>query len=247
MTAPNLLELDGIGKRFGRVLVADRLSLAVQEGELLGIVGPNGAGKTTLFGMISGDVTPDTGEIRMAGRPINRVRPAARTHLGIGRTYQVPRPFEHMTVFENVLTAAVHGARLGTAESRQEALRVLGLTGLLTQANSPAGKLNLLGRKRLEVARALATRPRLLLLDEVAGGLTDPEVDQLLDIVGTLRGEGITVLWIEHVVHALLRSVDRLVCLAAGAVIADGEPTAVMADRKVREVYLGAEVRGVPT
>jgi branched-chain amino acid transport system ATP-binding protein len=229
------------------VTVAEQLSLTVGAGELLGIVGPNGAGKTTLFAMISGDVRPDSGEITLDGRPITTLAPAARTRLGIGRTYQVPRPFEHMTVFENVLTGAVHGARLGRAQARDEALRVLTLTGLLDSANQPAGRLNLLARKRLEVARALATAPRLLLLDEVAGGLTDPEVDELLEIVGTLRAEGLTVLWIEHVVHALLRSVDRLVCLAAGALIADGEPAAVLADPTVREVYLGASVRGVPT
>ncbi|HEX4723319.1 MAG TPA: ABC transporter ATP-binding protein [Pseudonocardiaceae bacterium] len=241
------LALERVGKRFGRVTVAEQLSLTVGAGELLGIVGPNGAGKTTLFAMISGDVRPDSGEITLDGRPITTLAPAARTRLGIGRTYQVPRPFEHMTVFENVLTGAVHGARLGRAPAREEALRCLALTDLLGFANQPAGRLNLLARKRLEVARALATAPRLLLLDEVAGGLTDPEVDELLEIVGTLRAEGLTVLWIEHVVHALLRSVDRLVCLAAGALIADGEPAAVMADRTVREVYLGASVRGVPT
>ena len=241
------LALERVGKRFGQVTVAEQLSLTVGAGELLGIVGPNGAGKTTLFAMISGDVRPDSGEITLDGRPITTLAPAVRTRLGIGRTYQVPRPFEHMTVFENVLTGAVHGARLGKAKAHEEALRCLTLTGLLTVANQPAGRLNLLARKRLEVARALATAPRILLLDEVAGGLTDPEVDELLDIVGTLRAESLTVLWIEHVVHALLRSVDRLICLAGGTLIADGEPAAVMADRTVREVYLGASVRGVPT
>jgi branched-chain amino acid transport system ATP-binding protein len=237
----------GVSKRFGQVVVADQLTLAVDAGELLGIVGPNGAGKTTLFGMISGDVRPDAGEIELDSRPITALAPSARTRMGIGRTYQVPRPFEHMTVFENVLTGAVHGAGQPRAAAHESALRVLALTGLLELANSPAGRLNLLARKRLEVARALATEPSVLLLDEVAGGLTDPEVDELLEIVGTLRAEGLTVLWIEHVVHALLRSVDRLVCLAAGALIADGEPAAVMADQTVRAVYLGASVRGVPT
>jgi branched-chain amino acid transport system ATP-binding protein len=239
------LELDGIRKRFGQVLVADGLSLAVEDGQLLGIVGPNGAGKTTLFGMISGDVSPDSGVITLGGKPITSLGPAARTRLGIGRTYQVPRPFEHMSVFENVLTGAVHGARLGKAESRETALGVLELTGLLPVANRPAGRLTLLARKRLEVARALATRPTVLLLDEVAGGLTDPEVDELLEIVAALRRQGLTVLWIEHVVHALLRSVDRLVCLAAGALVADGAPAEVMADPTVRQVYLGAGVRTV--
>lgn len=246
MTTP-ALELRGVRKRFGQVLVADGLSLSVPEGQLLGIVGPNGAGKTTLFAMISGNVRPDAGEIEVRGRDVTSLGAAARTRLGIGRTYQVPRPFEHMTVFENVLTAAVHGARLSRGDAHSSALRVLGLTGLLVTANQPAGRLTLLARKRLEVARALATRPAVLLLDEVAGGLTDPEVDELLGIVRTLKAEGLTVLWIEHVVHALLRSVDRLVCLASGSLVADGEPAAVMADRTVREVYLGADVRKVPS
>jgi branched-chain amino acid transport system ATP-binding protein len=246
MTTP-LLTLSGVSKRFGQILVAQELTLTVADGELLGIVGPNGAGKTTLFAMISGNIHPDAGEISLDGRPITALAPAVRTRLGIGRTYQVPRPFEHMTVFENVLTGAVHGARLNRAAARETALHVLSLTGLLSSANQPAGRLNLLARKRLEVARALATQPRVLLLDEVAGGLTDPEVDELLEIVATLRTEGLTVLWIEHVVHALLRSVDRLICLASGSLIADGNPTAVMSNQTVREVYLGTSVRGVTT
>jgi branched-chain amino acid transport system ATP-binding protein len=246
MTTP-LLTLSGVSKRFGQILVAQELTLTVADGELLGIVGPNGAGKTTLFAMISGDIHPDAGKISLDGRPITALAPAVRTRLGIGRTYQVPRPFEHMTVFENVLTGAVHGARLNRAAACETALHVLTLTGLLSSANQPAGRLNLLARKRLEVARALATQPRVLLLDEVAGGLTDPEVDELLEIVATLRTEGLTVLWIEHVVHALLRSVDRLICLASGSLIADGNPTAVMSNQTVREVYLGTSVRGVTT
>ena len=243
MTTEPALRLHGVRKRFGRVLVADGLDLTVERGQLLGIVGPNGAGKTTLFGMVSGDVAPDAGQIRLAGREVTGLGSAARTRLGIGRTYQVPRPFEHMTVFENALTGAVHGARLGASDAHQAALRALALTGLLPMANRPAGRLALLARKRLEMARALATGPSVLLLDEVAGGLTDPEVDELLEIVRTLKAEGLTVLWIEHVVHALLRSVDRLVCLASGALVADGEPAAVMADQRVRELYLGVDVR----
>ena len=238
---PPLLELDHVGKRFGRVVVADELSLTVRPGEAVGIVGPNGAGKTSLFGLLSGQLAPDSGAVFYDGSPLAGVGPAGRARLGIGRTYQVPRPFGHMTVFENVLTGAVHGARLGRAEARDAALDALIETGLLEQANTPAARLTLLPRKRLEIARALATRPRLLLLDEVAGGLTDPEVGQLLEIVAAARGRGVTVLWIEHVVHALVRSVDRLLCLAAGKLIADGEPSAVLADPAVREAYLGAD------
>jgi branched-chain amino acid transport system ATP-binding protein len=240
LAGPPLLALDRVDKRFGRVVVADGLTLQVRAGEAVGIVGPNGAGKTSLFGLLSGELSPDSGTISYAGRPMIGLGPAERARLGVGRTYQVPRPFEHMTVFENVLTGAVYGARLSQGEARDAALDALTDTGLLHQANTPAGRLTLLPRKRLEVARALATRPRLLLLDEVAGGLTDPEVEELLAIVASARARGLTVLWIEHVVHALVRAVDRLLCLAGGRLIADGAPQDVLADPAVREAYLGA-------
>lgn len=237
----DLLSLRDISKRFGSVRVAERLSLRIADGEAVGIVGPNGAGKTSLFGIISGDLSPDSGSVVFAGRPVTRLDPAARCRLGIGRTYQVPRPFANMTVFENVLLGAEQGgaARRGTA--RDMALNSLDRTGLLDVVNQPAGRLTLVRRKRLELARALATGPRLLLLDEVAGGLTDPEVDELLGIVSGLHAAGLTIVWIEHVVHALTRSVDRLLCLASGSVIADGTPSAVLADDAVREVYFGIE------
>jgi branched-chain amino acid transport system ATP-binding protein len=234
-----LLSLMSISKRFGRVLVADRLDLRVGDGDALGIVGPNGAGKSTLFSMISGDLRPDSGEVVLDGRTVTRLAPAARCRLGIGRTYQVPRPFEHMTVFENVLVAAQQGARTRGRAAAERAAAVLDETGLLPSANAPAGRLTLLARKRLEVARALATDPRLLLLDEVAGGLTDPEVDELVAIVNRLKARGLSIVWIEHVVHALTRTVDRLICLAGGSIVADGEPTEVLGSAAVREVYLG--------
>lgn len=234
-----MLSLEGVTKRFGRVLVADTLDLQVGDGEALGIIGPNGAGKTSLFSMISGDLRPDSGTVRFNGRDVTPLGTAARSRLGLGRTYQVPRPFEHMTVFENVLVAALQGSGLRGRAASAAALRVLTRTGLAAHANLPAGRLTLLQRKRLEVARALATGPRLLLLDEVAGGLTEPEVDELVAIIRGLRSEGISVVWIEHVVHALTGTVDRLVCLAGGSVIAEGEPETVLASQAVREVYLG--------
>jgi branched-chain amino acid transport system ATP-binding protein len=238
-TADALLSLDGISKRFGRVLVADHLNLRVGDGDALGIVGPNGAGKSTLFSMVSGDLRPDSGEVVLGGRAVTRLGPAARCRLGIGRTYQVPRPFEHMTVFENVLVAVQQGARARGRAAHEQTAEVLDETGLLPLANLPAGRLTLLQRKRLEVARALGTGPRLLLLDEVAGGLTGPEVDELVAIVNRLKARGLAIVWIEHVVHALTRTVDRLICLAGGSVVADGSPTEVLGSPAVREVYLG--------
>jgi branched-chain amino acid transport system ATP-binding protein len=237
-----LLELAGVTKRYGQLLVTDDVSLEVGEGALVGMVGPNGAGKTTLFGIISGDVRPDKGRVSFGGTTVNRLDPGARCRLGIGRTYQVPRPFGGMTVFENVLMAAQQGGRLRGSESRGEAAAVLRRAGLERLANRTAETLGLLERKRLEVARALATRPRLLLLDEVAGGLTDPEVAELVGVVRGIQAQGVAIVWIEHVVRALIDTVERLVCLASGRLVADGAPGEVLADPAVREVYLGTDV-----
>ena len=219
MTA--LLELDHVTKRFGQVTVADGLSLEVAAGEALGVVGPNGAGKTSLFAVMSGDLSPNAGDVRFEGRSIRRLDAALRCRLGIGRTYQVPRPFQDMTVFENVLMAAQQGARERGQAGHELAASALERTGLRDRANRPAGELGLLQRKRLELARALATRPKLLLLDEVAGGLTDPEVGELVEIVRDVRREGVSVVWIEHVVRALTETVDRMVCLAGGRIVGE--------------------------
>lgn len=240
--APALLELDAVSKRFGRVVVAEALSLTVGPGDMIGIVGPNGAGKTSLFGLIAGDLRPDAGEIRFAGQAVTGLGPAARCRLGIGRTYQVPRPFVGMTVFENVLVAVQQGARLRRQPSYDRAAEVLAVTGLAREANTPAGRLGLLQRKRLEVARALGSGPSLLLLDEVAGGLTDPEVGELVTIVAEIRAAGVAIVWIEHVLRALTAAVERLICLAGGAFIGDGAPQEVLANPAVREVFLGTEV-----
>ncbi len=236
-----LLELVHVKKRFGQVTIAEDVSFAVEQGAAVGIVGPNGAGKTTLFGVVSGDVRPDAGDVVFDGRVVNRLDPAARCRLGIGRTYQVPRPFDKMTVFENVLVAAQQGARARGGVSHAHALRALESTRLSDDANRLAGSLGLLQRKRLELARAIATQPRLLLLDEVAGGLTDLEVRELVDVVRAANAQGIAVIWIEHVVRALLATVDRLLCLAGGEVIGDGLPRDVLASPRVRDVYLGTD------
>jgi branched-chain amino acid transport system ATP-binding protein len=237
-----LLELDAVCKSFGRVVVADSLSLTIAPGEMVGIVGPNGAGKSSLFGLIAGDLTPSSGQVMFAGGNVTRKDAATRCRLGIGRTFQVPKPFGAMTVFENVLVAVQQGAALRRKPSYAVAASVLERTGLAADANAPAERLGLLSRKRLEVARALATGPRLLLLDEVAGGLTDPEMSELVGIVRAISADGVAVVWIEHVVHALTATVDRLLCLAAGLVIGDGAPAEVLALPAVREVFLGTEV-----
>jgi branched-chain amino acid transport system ATP-binding protein len=241
MTEP-LLTLDHVTKRFGRVVIAEELSLDVGPGDMVGIVGPNGAGKTSLFGLISGDLAPDSGKVSFGGRVVTRQEAAARCRLGIGRTYQVPRPFTDMTVFENVLVAAQQGGGLRRKASYDAAVEALERTGMTRQANTGAGQLGLLQRKRLEMARAIASRPRLLLLDEVAGGLTDPEVAQLVEIVRGVNADGIAVIWIEHVVRALTAVVSRLICLYGGQFVGDGEPAAVLALPAVREVFLGTEV-----
>jgi branched-chain amino acid transport system ATP-binding protein len=238
----NLLELHAVTKRFGRVVIAEDLSFAVGAGDTVGIVGPNGAGKTSLFGLISGDLAPGAGQISFDGKVVTKLDAAARCRLGIGRTYQVPRPFRDMTVFENVLVAAQQGGGLRSRASYSAAADALDRAGLGAQANIPAERLGLLARKRLELARALASQPKLLLLDEVAGGLTDPEVAQLVEIIRGVNAEGVTVIWIEHIVRALTAVVSRLICLAGGTFVGDGEPAAVLATPAVREVFLGTEV-----
>jgi branched-chain amino acid transport system ATP-binding protein len=237
-----LLALHDVSKSFGALKVTDRISFTVDAGETLGILGPNGAGKTTLFNLISGDLRVDRGRVEYDGRDITALAPHLRCRRGIGRSYQVPQPFGHMTVFENLLTAACFGGGQPEREARHTAREVLEQTGLLPQANRLAGGLTLLDRKRLELARALATRPRLLLLDEIAGGLTEHEARQLVDELRRIKARGVTLVWIEHVVHALLAIADRLFVINFGQKLAEGNPRAVMDDGEVRRVYMGMEV-----
>ena len=236
-----LLALHDVHKSYGAVKVTDGITLAVTEGETLGILGPNGAGKTTLFNLISGDVRADAGRIEYEGRDIGSLKPHQRCRAGIGRSYQVPQPFGHMTVFENLVTAACFGGGQPEHQAWATAARVLEQTGLKPQANQRAGSLTLLNRKRLELARALATGPKLLLLDEIAGGLTEPEARELVDELRRIKAAGVTMIWIEHVVHALLAIADRLFVINFGQKLAEGEPQAVMADPQVRRVYMGME------
>ena len=237
----SLLVLHNVSKRYGAVKVTDGITLAVEAGETLGILGPNGAGKTTLFNLISGDVKVDAGHVEYAGRDVTRLRPHQRCHAGIGRSYQVPQPFGNMTVFENLVTAACFGAQEPEHQAWETAHEVLAQTGLLAHANKLAGSLTLLNRKRLELARALATRPKLLLLDEIAGGLTEHEANELVDELRRIKSRGVTMIWIEHVVHALLSIADRLFVINFGQKLAEGDPHAVMSDPQVRRVYMGME------
>lgn len=236
-----LLQVDNISKSYGSLRVTRDVSFSVEEGQTLGILGPNGAGKTTLFNLISGDVRVDAGRIRFAGQDVSALRPHQRCRAGIGRSYQVPHPFGNMSVFENLVTAACFGAQVGERAAWDVAEEILTKTGLLTQANKPAGSLTLLNRKRLELARALATRPRLLLLDEIAGGLTEHEAAELVAELKRIKAEGVTMIWIEHVVHALMSIADRLLVINFGEKLAEGEPQAVMNNPDVRRVYMGLE------
>jgi len=236
-----LLVLHDVSKSYGAVKVTDGISLAVEAGQTLGILGPNGAGKTTLFNLISGDVRVDAGRVEYDGRDIAALKPHQRCRSGIGRSYQVPQPFGAMTVFENLVTAACFGAGEDERRAWATADEVLAQTGLRPFANQRAGGLALLNRKRLELARALATRPKLLLLDEIAGGLTDPEARELVDELKRIKASGVTMIWIEHVVHALLSIADRLLVINFGQKLAEGEPRAVMDDAEVRRVYMGME------
>ncbi len=235
------LALHAVSKSYGALKVTDAISLAVAEGETLGILGPNGAGKTTLFNLISGDARVDAGRVEYEDVDITALKPHQRCHVGIGRSYQVPQPFGNMSVFENLVTAACFGAQQREEEAWQTAHEVLVQTGLMAHANKPAGGLTLLDRKRLELARALATRPRLLLLDEIAGGLTEPEAKQLVQELQQIKARGVTMIWIEHVVHALLSLADRLFVINFGQKLAEGEPHAVIGDPEVRRVYMGVE------
>ena len=237
-----LLALSGVSKAYGSLVVTSDVSLDVADGEALGIIGPNGAGKTTLFALITGAVAADRGRILLDGQDITRVPAQRRCLAGICRSHQVPQPFEKLTVFENLLVAGCFGRNLREATVREACGEILERTGLLAKANRLGGSLTLLDRKRLEMARALATAPRLLLLDEIAGGLTEGECAELVETVRGIHRSGTTIVWIEHIVHALLAVVGRLVVLNFGRLIANGEPRSVMASPEVRDIYLGSPV-----
>jgi branched-chain amino acid transport system ATP-binding protein len=234
-----MLKIKGLRKTFGSLVAAEDINLSVAPGEALGIIGPNGAGKTTLFNLIAGGLTPDAGEIFLNGHDITFAKPHERCIAGIGRAYQIPRPFEGLTVFENLLVAAVHGGRLTERDAAAPCAEILERLHLIARANTLAGALPLLERKRLEMARALATNPHLLLLDEIAGGLTEGECLELVETIRAVHATGMTIIWIEHIVHALLAVVGRLSVLNFGRKVAEGDPQEVLASADVRQFYMG--------
>jgi len=234
-----LLQLDGVSKSYGALKAVDGVSLVVEQGEALAVIGPNGAGKSTMFNLITGDVAPSAGRVVFGGADMTAMPPHDRSRLGIGRSYQIPHPFANMTVFENLLVGAIFGGGVSERESYQRCSDVLRITGLYDKANVPARTLTLLQRKRLEMARALAIKPRLLLLDEIAGGLTEYECNELVKTIKDIHARGTTVVWIEHIVHALVSVASRLIVMNFGQVLAQGNPAEVMADRRVREIYMG--------
>ena len=234
-----MLELKSVSKAFGMIVVASDIDLSLARGEALGIIGPNGAGKSTLFNLITGMLRPDRGRILLEGRDITGLPPEQRCRAGLGRSFQIPLPFEHLSVFENLSVAALFGGGMSQVEAVQVCGETLALTGLEAKANLRAGSLSLLDRKRLELARALATRPRILLLDEIAGGLTDAECHILIETIRSIHARGTSIIWIEHVVHALLAVVSRLVVLDFGRIVAQGDPSEVMRSTEVQTIYMG--------
>jgi branched-chain amino acid transport system ATP-binding protein len=237
-----LLNLQSVSKHYGALKAVDDVSVAVERGEALAVVGPNGAGKTTLFNLISGDASPTSGRIEFEGVDMTAMAPHARSRCGIGRSYQIPHPFANMSVFENLLVGAIYGGGVSERDSYRRCGALLKVTGLYDKANVPARTLTLLQRKRLELARALAIEPKLLLLDEIAGGLTEYECGELVKTIKEIHARGTTIVWIEHIVHALVSVASRLVVMNFGQILAQGDPHQVMAQPRVREVYMGIPV-----
>ena len=233
------LAVHGIGKRFGALTVLDDVSFEVAEGEAVGIVGPNGAGKTTLLDIVAGAQRRDRGRVLLGGVEITSLPPARRCRLGLARTFQVPRPLGDLTVFETALLAAMRGAGRRGKQAEDAAIRALDLAGLLDDGDRRSAGLRLISRKRLELARALAAGPRVLLLDEIAGGLTDGESGALLGTIRGLGTAGVAIVWVEHVIRALTKVATRLICLADGRVLATGTPAEVLDSPAVRRAYFG--------
>ena len=234
-----ILSAESVDKRFNALVVLNQVNFTVGEREAVGIVGPNGAGKTTLLNVLAGAYKPSAGNISFRGQDVTDLPIEDRCRKGIARSHQIPRPFGGMTVFENLFVAAANGGKFNRDQAYDRCIDSLQLCGMLGIANRRAETLGLLDRKRLELARAVATNPVVLLLDEIGGGLTDAEASELVETIRTLRGRNIAIVWIEHIVHVLLQVAERLVCMNAGTILADGEPQKVMSDPTVIDAYLG--------
>jgi branched-chain amino acid transport system ATP-binding protein len=244
---PSILTVENLTKSFGRVVAVHNLSFEVNQGDILGIIGPNGAGKTTLFNLIAGEVRPESGKIMFHQNDVTLTQTYKRCRMGIARTYQIPRPFGNLTVLENVLAGAVYGAGMRSRAAKKKCEEVLEKTGLFPKKNAIAESLPLLDRKRLELTKALATDPTLLLIDEVAGGLTESEVEEILKIIRSLRREGVTILWVEHIMMAMKKGPDRLLVMNFGEKILYGNPDEVLEAQEVHQIYLGNEESGCPS
>ncbi|MGD0918667.1 MAG: ABC transporter ATP-binding protein [Thermodesulfobacteriota bacterium] len=238
MEAP-ILSVDGANKHFGGLVAVRGLSFDVQAGEVVGLMGPNGAGKTTLINVISGEYKPDSGTVTFKGNNITGLPPHRICHLGIGRTYQIPQPFTKLTALQNIAVAAIYGRGLSKSAAEREAANILDFIGLSEKKDMRAGDLEEIFLKRLELARVLATHPTLLMIDEVAAGLTEAEIPLVLDLLKEIHEMGITIILIEHVMKVMMKAADRIIVMDEGMKIAEGKPNEVMENRKVIEAYFG--------
>lgn len=236
-----VLTVEDLGISFGSNHVLKSVNFEVYEGEVLGVIGPNGAGKTVMLNILTGILKPTKGKITFMGEDITNKNITERCKGGFGRTFQVPRSFEKMTVLENVMVGGVYGDGLTESEAKEKAVEILEMIGLADRMYTFAGKLGLLNRKRLEIGRALASNPKLLMFDEVAGGLTESEVAQILEIVSSIKSQGVSIVWIEHVLQTMREGTDRIMCLAEGRDVICGLPHEVMNSKEVAELYLGVE------
>jgi branched-chain amino acid transport system ATP-binding protein len=234
-----ILSVVGVNKHFGGVVAVKDLSFDVQAGEVIGLMGPNGAGKTTLINIISGEYKPDSGTVKFRGNNITGLPPHKMCHYGIARTYQIPLPFSKLSVFQNIVVAEIFGRGLGKPEAEHEAAKILDLMRLSEKKDRLAGNLEEISLKRLELARALAIHPTLLMIDEFAAGLIEVEIPPVLDLLKEINRMGITILLIEHVMKVMMKAVDRIIVMDEGTKIAEGKPNEVMENRKVIEAYFG--------